>query len=94
MKTSLQINPSILVVLSLALAGVPIHVAWATTAHWPLSTITIPFTDSKQPARTAGGRRFRSRRLGQLMINLPGGLRLAPPGSTERVGRFNNAAPV
>jgi hypothetical protein len=42
---------ALVAVVSLTLAALPIHLAWATTAPWPLSTMAVPFTGSMQPAR-------------------------------------------
>jgi hypothetical protein len=51
MNSRLQIHPSILVVVDLTFTAAPTSLAWATSAHWPLSTITVPVTGPMQPAR-------------------------------------------
>ena len=81
MNSSLQIHSLILVaVIALRLMAAPPYLAWAMTAPWPLSTITVPVTGLMQLARTDGGWRFQSREQEQVEINFRGGLRLAPPG--------------
>lgn len=55
MKTSLQVPYSIIAVASaLTLMAAPAYSAWATTAPWPLSTITVSVTGPIQPAQSDG----------------------------------------
>ena len=93
MRARFQTLISILVaVVTLTFMTAPSYLAWATSAHWPLSTITVPVTGPIQPAQSDGGWRFQTRPLNR-QISISGAVSdLRRQGRTKQLGRFNNDA--